>query len=408
MNKTLTPAQIKEFYSISKPAMPVPVHRWKMGESFQYDTVNGSLPKSAYTSSGTDVNLSSPDDSYHQDSCFVPMNTDVSGSGPDGLIYVGSYGWNLMGGLGPDSSVYSEGVGSSYGNVYLTTGVALYWETFAGSEFNGIQRIWLPGSAYNDRLGGYIEFYYHRDAFYSAFYGNGSSCSIAQNGSVYRGTVSDENLVVRWDGQLGPAVNGGLDVGSSPAQAACVDVIQYQDGFRGKSYGFDGSASEVELTPSSIPTGKYMTISFYAYIDSDITSSSTNIVMRSEDSGSNDSILISLPQQSDLTVYYACGNVTSSKDQISKLFTGNAAYNSWSHWAFTKNVDDGTLKIYLNGELWHSGTALTREITASNGASIGRSPAGGNTAFKGRIRDFRIYDAELNAREIKDIFRGLE
>ncbi|MGV2388240.1 MAG UNVERIFIED_CONTAM: LamG domain-containing protein [Microcystis novacekii LVE1205-3] len=34
----------------------------------------------------------------------------------------------------------------------------------------------------------------------------------------------------------------------------------------------------------------------------------------------------------------------------------------WNHWAFTKDVTKGEMKIYLNGVLWHNEEGKTQPI----------------------------------------------
>ena len=166
----------------------------------QYDTMNGSAPVSAYTSS-TQQNMTSPNGSYDQNDCFIPLTH--SSAYPHFNLRAGTGVWGPVDGtVGSDKTLGGGGTSGFFG-------VVMYpysnWNAFADSEYNGIQRIWFPKLAGNDKQGGFVEFYYHRDAFYHAFYGNSATVVFAQNGSVYKESVSDENLVVRWDGFPGKA-----------------------------------------------------------------------------------------------------------------------------------------------------------------------------------------------------------
>ena len=60
---------------------------------------------------------------------------------------------------------------------------------FASSSYNGLQRSWFAKYDNNDKLGGYIDFYYNYQAWYNAFYNNGDDIIITLDGSVYKDSV---------------------------------------------------------------------------------------------------------------------------------------------------------------------------------------------------------------------------
>ena len=55
-------------------------------------------------------------------------------------------------------------------------------------------------------------------------------------------------------------------------------------------------------------------------------------------------------------IYWDCGNDGGGYDRINKQATEAEYEGTWQHWAFTKNATTGDMRIYLNGELWHTGT----------------------------------------------------
>lgn len=99
-------------------------------------------------------------------------------------------------------------------------------------------------------------------------------------------------------------------------------------------------------------------------------------------------------------IYWDCGNDGSGYDRINKPATEAEFKNNWSHWAFTKNAITGDMKIYLNGNLWHSGTGFTRPINIQNFV-IGSSASGAGK-FYGNMDDFQIWDKELSEATIKE------
>lgn len=60
------------------------------------------------------------------------------------------------------------------------------------------------------------------------------------------------------------------------------------------------------------------------------------------------------------------------------------------------------MKVYLNGQLWNSGTGMTRPMTGVTRFSLGSglAAAGPNSFYNGMIDDFRIYSRVLSDGEI--------
>ena len=172
------------------------IARWTADFSAEIAAIK---PDTDYASA-TDQELDSPSGSYDQNDCFIPALNTTSpkfGMSAGGAAYIGTSAT-----VGPGSTITGDGSGNNEVKLFP---YASDWNSFAGSEYNGIQRIWFPKSADNDKLGGFVDFYYHRDAFIYAFDTGGADIVIAQNRSVYKGSTSPSNLVVRWDGKIGPA-----------------------------------------------------------------------------------------------------------------------------------------------------------------------------------------------------------
>jgi hypothetical protein len=89
---------------------------------------------------------------------------------------------------------------------------------------------------------------------------------------------------------------------------------------------------------------------------------------------------------SDGNVYWdAFGNY----DRINKLATTNLYKGGWNHWTFTKDRSTGTMRIYVNGELWHSGTGKTRAYTPVTAFRFGAG-ATGSSGYLGMMDEFRV------------------
>lgn len=142
----------------------------------------------------------------------------------------------------------------------------------------------------------------------------------------------------------------------------------------------------------------FVTVSFWQYGDPAIQPQN-NWTFEGVDAQNRRVINVHLPW-SDATVYWDCGNGNSaSYDRISKPASTANFEGQWNHWAFTKNVATGSMKIYLNGALWHSGTSLTRYLSPIKTFRIGSSwNNGGN--YDGYIDEFQVWNAELDAATI--------
>ena len=76
-------------------------------------------------------------------------------------------------------------------------------------------------------------------------------------------------------------------------------------------------------------------------------------------------------------------------DRINKLATTNLYKGGWNHWTFTKDRPTGTMRIYVNGELWHSGTGKIRAYSPVTAFWLGDA-VGGSWGFVGMLDEFRV------------------
>lgn len=108
---------------------------------------------------------------------------------------------------------------------------------------------------------------------------------------------------------------------------------------------------------------------------------------------------------SDSNVYWDAGS-NGSYDRINKTATNSIIEGSWNNWAFVKNCKTGSMKIYLNGTLWHSGTNKTKLINGIHTFRIGKGNWNGSQTFKGYIDEFAVFNKDLDATTIKNYFRN--
>lgn len=164
---------------------------------------DGSIYSDHYTSSGTDANMNRP--TAHAARMFVPITANNYCM----FVMFGGLYWECNGGLGTYDQQWNAGASGGYGKVWFYHEWA-DWDGFADASNNGIISMPLPrGADYND-LGGHVNYYYHRDAWFTAFNGNKNRPLITQDGSVYKVWSPDEELtvhklVVDSHGVVGPA-----------------------------------------------------------------------------------------------------------------------------------------------------------------------------------------------------------
>lgn len=167
-------------------------------------------------------------------------------------------------------------------------------------------------------------------------------------------------------------------------------------------FSYDGTDDHTILRSSLIPSGSQITVSIWQNISNVGTRSSfyTNGA-----APNYFRVFQAHVPWSDGTVYWDAGAGTGGYDRISKGTT-LAERTGWHNWVFTKNATAGTMRIYLDGTSWHSGTSLTASIGTSVFAYLGGAWWDGFW-FSGTIGHFSIYNRELSASQIAQNFNSL-
>ncbi len=155
----------------------------------------------------------------------------------------------------------------------------------------------------------------------------------------------------------------------------------------------DGNYIDIPVTGYDF--GSEITISFWTFGDPD-HQPENNCAFEAYDAN-NKRVLNSHLTWSNERVYWDAGE-GDGYDRIDKAATSEEYEGQWNHWAFTKNATSGEMKIYLNGELWHSGTGLTRVIGEVEKFRLGRGFC--CEPYNGNVDEFRVWDVELDQVEI--------
>ncbi|MCU0546308.1 MAG: LamG domain-containing protein [Oscillatoriaceae cyanobacterium Prado104] len=161
---------------------------------------------------------------------------------------------------------------------------------------------------------------------------------------------------------------------------------------------FDGKDDYVEFPGQCVPAGNEITVTFWVYGGSSLPKQTS--ILEAVEKSAVRMLNIHLPW-SNGRVYFDCGSQTTC-DRIEKDAPASEYKDKWTHWAFTKNVTTGEMKIYLNGELWHSEGNKKAAISQADKLAIGShpSPALGNH-YHGMMQELSIWSRALSPEEIK-------
>ncbi|NEP89362.1 MAG: hypothetical protein F6K18_22400 [Okeania sp. SIO2C2] len=160
----------------------------------------------------------------------------------------------------------------------------------------------------------------------------------------------------------------------------------------------------IQLSPESIPSGKEITFSLWAYGDSTLPVSTCLIEAYNEQ---DERIFnVHLPW-SDKNIYFDCGgdriNRHAERQNTDPADFVEAEYkDKWSHWAFTKNADTGEMKIYYNGKLWHwnDDNSKTSILPTVKTVKLG-SYVNGGVYYYGKIDEVRIWNYARSEEQIQ-------
>lgn len=140
-----------------------------------------------------------------------------------------------------------------------------------------------------------------------------------------------------------------------------------------------------------------ITVAFWSFGNQDVLPTNT-AAMEAVDAQNNRQIMIHLPW-SNSNVYWDCGNDGTGYNRINKAALNPEFEGKWHFWTFTKNAKTGSMKIYLDGVLWHSGSGMTKKIDIkriSFGGSLDRG-----LSYPGNLDDLSIWNKELDVEGIK-------
>ena len=223
-------------------------------------------------------------------------------------------------------------------------------------------------------------------------------------------TVADNQLQLifdepfEWDGTSDIAIQmswdeiKGNDVNLITHQSDTSRLSVIEENF---SFRMNGS-QYVQMPKSAFDEiQNEISISYWAYGNPVNLPVNTSII-EAVDSGNKRQINIHFPW-SNGRIYWDCGKVgNGGYDRIDKAAPTELIKGKWNFWVFTKNANTGEMKIYVNGELWHTGAGKNAPIGSIEKAIIGQSYLLTNP-YSGRLSDFSIWNKALDGTAIKEL-----
>ncbi len=203
-----------------------------------------------------------------------------------------------------------------------------------------------------------------------------------------------------WDGESNVIVEFSFtnDEAAEPLTIKGDETLDYLGIFVNNGTHLYNDVGHLEIPAEPMANiSQEITVSFWAYGSEEFLPATTSIIS-GVDENNNRQLNIHLPW-SNSSVYFDCG-YDGGYDRINKAATPDEIKGRWNHWAFTKNANTGEMKIFLNGDLWHSGTGKTNLINIQN-LIIGDIHAGDRN-FYGKMDEWRIFNKALDQTTIQD------
>jgi hypothetical protein len=145
----------------------------------------------------------------------------------------------------------------------------------------------------------------------------------------------------------------------------------------------------------------FITVSFWCFGDQALQPMD-GTCFEAIDNSNNRILNVHLPW-SNGQVYWDAGYSGTGYDRINTTAPDTSYKGKWNYWAFTKNVATGSMKIYLNGNLFFSGNAKTKPMSGINSFRIGKGHWGGSQTYKGKMDEFTVFNKELSQQSIQQL-----
>ncbi len=142
------------------------------------------------------------------------------------------------------------------------------------------------------------------------------------------------------------------------------------------------------------------TISMWVNGDADKQPQNDNLLEAADRGGRV--LNIHLPWGTGQLFFDAGGRLGGNNNRLTKMADKGDYAGRWNHWAFTKDVETGIQKIYLNGALWHEAGNMNKPIEAIDRFIIGANSNANGGYYAGSLDEVRIWNIALSEEIISD------
>lgn len=179
------------------------------------------------------------------------------------------------------------------------------------------------------------------------------------------------------------------------------------DAVRGKVLSLDGNGDYVafpEETLSGITDE--ITVAFWNYNEESDGSKASVFEGLTDFSGD--------PSSKRLRIYLPVNGTdiqvsVGARDSLQVDQVPSSVVGQWRHFAVSKSVDEGIIRVYMNGVEVGSSRGNDNPITGIKEVAMGSSATSNAEFFyKGKLDDFRVYRSVLSADNIVRVYNGLE
>lgn len=277
-------------------------------------------------------------------------------------------------------------------NAGITAGdihsLSLYVNNMSGAGNLWNPRISIKATTDNTITG------FHRNGFVEVYNlsrnsANSNQLQVGQNDFIFYQPFSwngTDNLIIEFEIESFDGVPGNIF--DFQNEASITNLAVAHSGMNGVME-FDGSSHALtELSDLNLTD---VTIMFWAKGNGN-TGVNTSI-LEAYDTVGNRVLNIHMPWSNN-RIYWDAGT-GSGYDRIDQAMITTDIDNEWHHWTFVKDQAAGTMKIFRDGVLWHSGSGLTREVGYLHRLILGANRTAGNH-WNGRIDEFQMFSTPLS------------
>lgn len=204
-----------------------------------------------------------------------------------------------------------------------------------------------------------------------------------------------------WDGTSNILIDISYSESSGNAELLASSTESAQTLISAKTdYFLDFSGWDLVSVPSEVfqTIDSAITISFWQYGDP-LKQPMNNSIFHANNIDGNRVLNVHLPW-SNSQIYWDAG-YDDGNDRINRSTSHAGDYEGrWNNWTFIKNIESGSMRMYLNGQFFYVGSAKRKSMAGITEFYIGGSLEG--NFYEGMIDDFTIWDTEVEWQVIKE------